>query len=167
MNNEPSMNDARKRLTEYWPNADLNEPTRKLWYRKLKDKNPSRLLEAMDEVRVKYASATPQLKWILDAYNQLKPERLEPVWTDSMKDAEAEAQYDRDVEEFRAKVARDLATCSENELREAARSIPFSFASRSPDRWGHVTKGLVWLKLFGNSPSSASPSLSPEPELPG
>lgn len=164
MKNEFTIDDVRNRVSEYWPTAELNEATRKLWYKRLKDKNPARLMEALDEVRVKYASATPQLKWILDAYANLKPEKLESVWTDSMKDAEAEAKYDRDVEEFRQKVGRDLATCSENELREAARSIPFSFASRSPDQWGNVTKGLVWLKLFGNLPSSASPSPSPEPE---
>jgi hypothetical protein len=166
MQNDHTINDVRKRVNEYWPNAELNEATRKLWYKRLKDKNATRLMEALDDVRVKYASATPQLKWILDAYNNLKPERLEPVWTDTMKDAEEEAKYDRDVQAFKEKVARDLATCTENELCEAARSIPFSFASRKPENWGNVTKGLVWLKLFGNSPSNASPNPSPEPAPP-
>jgi hypothetical protein len=161
-----TINDVRSRVNDYWPNADINEATRKLWYQRLKDKNAKRLLDALDDVRVKYASSTPQLKWILDAYNSLQPERLASVWTDDMKDAEAEAKYDEDVRLFKEKVARDLATCTEDELCEAARSIPFSFASRKPEKWGNLTKGLVWLKLFGDSPSSASQSPSQEPAPP-
>jgi|TARA_R110000803_G_scaffold154852_1_gene219625 hypothetical protein len=161
-----TINDVRSRVNDYWPNADINDATRKLWYQRLKDKNAKRLLDALDDVRVKYASSTPQLKWILDAYNTLQPERLALVWTDDMKDAEAEAKYDEDVRLFKEKVARDLATCTEDELCEAARSIPFSFASRKPEKWGNLTKGLVWLKLFGDSPSSASQSPSQEPAPP-
>ena len=157
-----TMDDVRRKFREYWPTANMPDCVRDLWRQRLSNLNPGCLYECLDDVRLKYTSSTPQLKWVLNAYHSLyrsKFRSLDMTELNKAHDRMKVSEEDSDATRFKEKVSRELALCSENELRDAAKSLPISVSS-NPSTWGDITKGLVWLKLFGNSLSSASPDLS-------
>lgn len=159
--NDHTFETVRTKFSEYWPEADLPESVRKLWTRKLKFLNMNDLHESLDDVRVKYSSKTPQLKWVMDAYYEINNRRRV---TPQQSVIEIEKQnldrtHDKEAEEFMQKVDRDLGMVSEDEKCRVAETLPFT-CKRKPSEWGRLTKGLVWQKLFASSPSNASQSLN-------
>ena len=159
--NDQTFDTVRTKFSDYWPDADMPDSVRQLWTRKLKNLNMNDLYDALDEVRVKYSSKTPQLKWVMEAYFEINGRRRTAP-TQSVAESEKEqldAKLDEEAEDFMRKVEKDLSMVSEDEKCRAAEALPFA-ASRKPAEWGRITKGLVWLKLFGSSRLSASPSPS-------
>ena len=164
-----TFDDVRAKFTAFWPKAEMPPAVGDLWRRRLSGLNMNCLLECLDEVRVKYYANTPQLKWVLDEYYTLWNDKFRGAdMTDMDKAAMAAKQEeeDRESREFAEKVERDLACCCENELRAAAAALPIR-VSEDPSSWGKVTKGLVWVKLFASSSSSANQSPNPDHGLPG
>lgn len=165
--NKVTFDDVRAKFVDFWPKAQMPAAVGELWRNRLSGLNMDCLFECLDEVRVKYYANTPQLKWVLDEYYSLWEKKFRSLDTSELDRsalAAKQEEEDREAREFAAKVDRDLASCCENELREAALSLPIRVSS-DPSSWGSITKGLVWLKLFANSPSSASPSRSHEQGL--
>ena len=158
---ERTVEEVRSKFADYWPKADIPEAVKFLWREKLRNLNNNVLWEALDEVRVKYASQTPQIKWVLDAYDTIYRGRYMNFSSSSVSESERliEEEHDRQCREFGDRVEADLAGISEDELRAVADKIPIAM-DPSPKNWGSVQRGLVWVKLFGNSRSSASPSPS-------
>ena len=160
---DQTYNNIRQKFVGYWPKANLTDMERKLWDSRLRGLNMNDLSEALDEVKAQYYAATPQLNWVLTQYKTINRRRagnrLQPVGPS--EEEVKEALEDQEAIAFRARVESDLKMVSDDEKRRAADSLPFP-VHRPTSEWGSVTKGLVWLKLFGNSASSASPSLSPE-----
>ena len=158
-----TVEEVRSKFAEYWPKADIPEAVKCLWRDKLRNLNNNVLWEALDEVRVKYASQTPQIKWVLDAYHEIYRARYMNFSSSSVSESEraAEEEHDRQCREFGDRVKADLDRMSEDELRAVADKIPIAM-DPNPKKWGSVQRGLVWVKLFGHSQSSASPSPSPD-----
>lgn len=158
---DQTYNDIKKKFAGYWPKAKMTDIERRLWDKRLRSLNMNDLSEALDEVKAAYYAATPQLNWVLKEYRAINgrraANRLQPVGP--TEDEVKEALKDQEAMAFRARVESDLALVSDDDKRRAADSLPIP-VDRPPAEWGSVTKGLVWLKLFGHSASSASPSLS-------
>lgn len=77
---DPSWDDNRKRIREYWPSAQFgaeNEPNelRDLWYRTLRNLNQFFLSVALQDVKLNFASHQPELKWVHAAYDRIVESR--------------------------------------------------------------------------------------------
>ena len=164
---ERDFDDVRRKFAEFWPKADLPPAVAELWRSRLSGLNMNCLYECLDDVRVKYYANTPQLKWVLDAYYSVWENRFKSADNSALDKANAMARIAeerKEADEFNAKVERELSACSDNELRAAASRLPFN-VSHDPSEWGRVTKGMVWVKLFGNSRSSVNRSHSQDQGL--
>ena len=158
---DQTLDTVRAKFSEYWPDAEMPDSVRQLWTRRLKNLNMNDLYESLDEVRVKYSSKTPQLKWVMEAYYEINGRRRTAP-TQSVAEIEKEQldqRLDEEAEQFMQKVEKDLTMVSEDEKCRAAEALPFA-VKRKPAEWGRITKGLVWQKLFGSSRSNASRSPS-------
>ena len=152
--------DVKEKFVGYWPKAKLTDMEKKLWDDRLKNLNMNDLWEALDNVKVNHSSVYPQLSWVLKAYHEIAgSRRLDVSQLGPTAEDKEEFQKDQEAIAFNEKVDKDLATVSDDEKRRAAESLPFA-VSRSPSEWGTITKGLVWVKLFGSLPSSVNPSLN-------
>lgn len=156
-----TFDDVRDKFVGYWPKAKLTDMEKKLWNERLRGLNMNDLWEALDEVKAARTGLFPQLQWVLKEYHKINSKRasnrLQPVGP--TEDQIKEAAGDEEAMAFRARVEADLDMVSDDEKRRVAETLPI-LVRRAPSEWGSVTKGLVWLKLFGPSSSSASPSPS-------
>lgn len=158
-----TYNDVKDKFVGYWPKAKFTAMEKKLWDQRLRNLNMNDLWEALDEVKASHYASTPQMNWVLKEYHKINSKRasnrLQSIGPSP--DEVQELLRDQEALSFRARVDVDLESVSDDEKRRAAASLPIP-VDRSPSDWGSVTKGLVWLKLFGGSSSSASPSPSPD-----
>jgi hypothetical protein len=156
-----TYNDVKDKFHGYWPKAKFSPMEKTLWDQRLRNLNMNYLWEALDDVKCAHYGSTPQLNWVLKAYAEvsarIRPGKLEHIGP-TPEEIE-EFKKDQEAIAFQERVDKDLSTVSDDEKRRAAESLPVTVASNIAS-WGKVTKGLVWLKLFGGSPSSASQSHS-------
>ena len=159
-----TIDEIKQKFADYWPKAEIPDAVKSLWRERLRNLNNNVVWEALDEVRVKYSSQTPQIKWVLDSYHEIYRSRYmnSPSLIQNDSERILEEQADRESREFADRAKADLERISEDELRAVADQIPIVM-DPNPKKWGSVQRGLVWVKLFGSSQSSASPSLSPDP----
>mgnify|MGYP003148951243 FL=1 len=159
-----TTDEIKQKFADYWPKAEIPDAVKSLWRERLRNLNNNVLWEAFDEVRVKYSSQTPQIKWVLDSYHEIYRSRYMNSPSSIQNDSQRilEEQADRESRDFADRAKADLDRISEDELRAVADQIPIVM-DPNPKKWGSVQRGLVWVKLFGSSQSSASPSLSPDP----
>ena len=77
--------DNRKRIREYWPSAQFgaegeHNELRDLWHRTLSPLNQRLLSEALEAMKLKYASHQPEIRWVHQCYDEIvERRRLKPT----------------------------------------------------------------------------------------
>ena len=87
--------DNRERINGLWPTARWTPDEKDLWHRELSDLNQEWLREALDTVAKNYSSKKPTLKWVTEAFRQVKSNNtVAYVPPEDTTDHEAEVMAD-------------------------------------------------------------------------
>ena len=144
-----------KLIGQRWPQWEPNDVERSDWRRAIGYREYDLIDEAMLQVKMKYSSAVPQLKWILGEYNKLKEAKYQQKKEQRYTETQEENEIDmREVQQDRSSCIDYLQRQSAEHLAEAASVVrgryggllPMSDAA-DPKSWGWAMRFAVMLTL--------------------
>ena len=144
-----------KLIGQRWPQWEPNDIERADWRRAIGYREFDLIDEAMLQVKMKYSSAVPQLKWILGEFNKLKEAKYEHKKEQRYADSQAKNEIDlQEVKDARQSCIDYLHRQPAERLAEAACTVrsryggllPMSDAV-DPKSWGWAMRFAVMLAL--------------------
>lgn len=151
--------------TDLWPQYAPASGIEKMWLKHFRHRNQIFLREAMERVRLKYASDIPKMAWFESAYGDVLSEQRVQA-QDAAIDEKAgysltQAQLDYYAEE-RQEMIQDLRGCGADQINRGRRRVSDLVAdpgnqdardydnnNPDPERWSPMFAGMMWAACCG------------------
>lgn len=132
-----------------WPEWEPTDQERRDWLRVMKNWDWDQLDEAMLEVKMRYSSKIPQLKWIRDAYYRLRDERQKAQRSQSdLREGEGLAEESRQLELERQECMSRLQALSPDRLQKAIQIAAARYGQWVPSRFPNDLQSMTWMHRF-------------------
>jgi len=141
---------TKTKINGLWPSASWNPEERDLWKNSLYGLDQWALCQALEQVAKTYSREKPALRWVLDAYKQVKQDaQPKPDPNDRIETIVREEQA-RD--HWATEARRNIRALTSEEL-EAARvrikqRVGFDIDTQTPvDEWTYIALGFMQAEL--------------------
>jgi len=144
---------TKSKINGLWPSASWNPEERDLWEKTLYALDQWALSQALDRVAKTYTREKPALRWVLDAYKQIKHDaQPKPDPNDRIEMMERDEQA-RD--HWATEARRRIKTLTHDELEQVSQAIKnrvgFVINTETPvDEWPYIALGFVQAELEDN-----------------
>ncbi len=170
MTEVPSFDRNTQRLKALWPHAMFLPDWLDLWREDFQYKNQQFLAEAMADVKRKFSSHQPELKWFHEAFrDRLRASSATVQQPERDRHAELEAeleQLQRDDDMMRRQLLAAGPETWERIRQRLRKGVLASVADGmqgDPTLWSRWTLGMAWAALQ-RYPEVRSGTLVPQPE---
>jgi hypothetical protein len=149
--------DIKKKINGLWPSASWNPEERDLWEKTLYPLDQWALNTALDQVAKNYSREKPALRWVLDAYQQIKNDnRPKPDLTQRMNEVQAE---ENNRANWSAQTRQLINNTDRETLERAAEDVRARVGfkidiDRPIEEWSYMALGFIHIELEDNHATS-------------